>query len=147
MPDEEETLGFVHVLSSGEYSDYRVHCAFADEADAARAAAEMEKCDRYEGYFAEKLPLMPAGRMPRRVLAYRCIVSTFVVEHRDEELKVYDHATVWEWDENAVDLREAFPHKGRSILADFIGTDRDKVLAAGKARRAEIIAAKEAGTL
>lgn len=107
----------VAVLSSGEYSDYRVHCAFENPADAERAAATLNEQGRYPDWEAETLPVMPDGRLPRRVTRYTMAVS----EHNigGGLAPVLIDQQVWEWEAPGACHRDG---------ARFTGTDKELVV-------------------
>jgi hypothetical protein len=54
----------MHVMSSGEYSDYCVNAIFEDEADAQAWAAAMNARSKYAQAQVELLPVIPKGAKP-----------------------------------------------------------------------------------
>ena len=63
------------MLSSGEYSDYRVHAVFERQSAAEAAAKEFSK--DYEIYRAEEVKVYPDGYEPEWVTTYR-VHETFL---------------------------------------------------------------------
>lgn len=64
----------VWVVSSGSYSDYRVHAAFATEEQAEAAAEAADKADGSNytrDYFVEELPWYPKGENPEPITVHR----------------------------------------------------------------------------
>lgn len=62
----------IWAVSSGSYSDYRVHAAFATEEQAETAAVKAEKAETYMGgYFVEELPWYPKGENPEPITVHR----------------------------------------------------------------------------
>jgi len=62
--------GTIWVVSSGSYSDYRVHAVFADEL-AAKRAVGMERKPYGESYVVETLPFFATGEFAEMVTEYR----------------------------------------------------------------------------
>ncbi len=123
------------VLSSGSYSDYRIHCGFDNPADAERAAAELNGDSRFPDYHTETLPVMPDGRLPRRVIRYRMGVTVYHhVEHGHEPV-VQDNE-VWEW--QAPPAVRQLPMRGHGEGQEFEGTDKDLVVQAATAYLTEL---------
>lgn len=138
---EPAAFGTVHVLSSGEYSTYRVHCVMANEADAVAAAQHLNG-NSYGDYFAEELPLMAAGRLPRKVPLYRAYVSVATVEGRDE-VRTYPYE-VWEWEKHPA--CEEVAGRRWPAVAEFRGLDQDLVLSTALERLAVLRAEKTDGS-
>ncbi len=140
MADEYE---FVHVLSSGSYSDYRVHCALASSEDADAAAEALNAGSRCGDYYAEKLPVMPAGHVPTKKITYECSISPIsLLAGADGKVSVTDYER-WEWEDLGLPDATEIPPRGDQ-LARFHGTDKDAVRAAAQQRLDQLRADKEA---
>lgn len=125
-----DELGF---LASGSYEDYEVHCLFRDPADAERAVAELEAQGR-SNFHAGVLPVMPPGRIPRRVKLYKVALhERHVYGHKP----FLDEGTVWEWQAPALGENDR-NRLGRGVLAEVIGTDPRIVWQAAERRSAEL---------
>lgn len=123
------------VLSSGSYSDYRIHCAFEEPADAERAAAALNGDSLFPDYDVETLPVMSSGRLPRRVTRYR--MGVIVTTHVERGLRpVLVDNEVWDW-EAPPPIRQVPPPSGDKG-ALFEGTDKDLVVAAATAYLTEM---------
>lgn len=122
-------------LSSGSYSNYRIHCAFENPADAERAAAELNGDSRFPEYCTEALPVVPDGRLPRRVTQYRMGVTVYHHAEHGHEPILTDNE-VWEWEAPSA-LRQ-LPMRGPLDGELFEGTDKDLVVQAATAYLAKL---------
>ncbi|MGK5677584.1 hypothetical protein [Actinoplanes sp. URMC 104] len=114
---------FVAVLSSGEYEDHRIHCVFEDPADAEHAADALNAELIYPEFSVERLPVVPAGRVPRKTIVY-----TMAVDERRNLAQGLDpvlvDSEVWEWEAPAFDDTG---HRANGELYRARGTDPDRV--------------------
>jgi hypothetical protein len=130
-------FGAAHVLASGSYDTYEVHCVMASKEDADAAKEALNGAGTY--YFTQTLPVVPAGHMPRKLPVYRVILTQAAVEGRSEVRPFEDEVWEWEW-QKYPDGQEQPGRMNWPNLAEFHGRDREQVERAAAARIAELCA-------
>lgn len=126
MSENQHEGGVVYVVTSGEYSDYRVLCACPDEATADRIAADVNRVDRYAGARVEELPV----RSESRIVKYSRLTCDVFEDGTASEPYVYEslkHETTCNYPPFTVEWRDRPRRYGQARELVVYGTDEERV--------------------
>jgi hypothetical protein len=116
------TRDMIYLVTEGEYSDYRVLCAYPDEASADAAVANGV------GEQVEAFPLLATGSMPRKVSVWRAVVRVLRPGGRVELVDPWSDE-VWDFTEPVRFAVEEYPNH-----TVFRGTSKGRVVRAAQDR-------------
>lgn len=128
----------VHALTSGSYSDFRVHAVFEREEDAQAAV------DAGAGDDHQPLTVFGPGGQPRRTVIYRAYAAVGLLSHaQNAEPRVVPQVT-WIYDGSSPQrpqLRESSTTVHLDLNAE--GEDREAALKVVADRYARLVAERE----
>lgn len=117
--------GSIFLVTKGEYSDYKVVCGFEQREDAEAAVSSGL------GEEVAEMPMMPAGRIPRRKPVYRASAFIHGTDQRHNVRPRVEIRDGWDFDPDLDEFDDDAPAWGAGPGSRFItalSNDRERAL-------------------